>query len=196
MAVDVPLLLSYYEGKLSLLLRISQTRLGASYVINAGLIQAVQESGLFAVDPDLGIGRCSNLIDPGSWLRKTEIDNPNALKKYYELLLSIIRVISSVVLSKGPQNELVLEQVRNFLISNRPSMVAVFKRHAKIGGVLVVDTSSDLSELVESYMLLITMTNFLEVSFTTTTISAGTSVTQPWQFEEKGVKKLESRTFT
>ena len=54
--IDVPLLLSYYKGKLSLLLRISQTRLGASFVVNAGLFQAVQESGLFSVDPDLGIG--------------------------------------------------------------------------------------------------------------------------------------------
>jgi len=58
---DVPLLLSYYEGKLSLLLRISQTRLGASYVTNAGLFQAVQESGLFSVDPDLGIGKYPSL---------------------------------------------------------------------------------------------------------------------------------------
>jgi len=81
--------------------------------------------------------------------------------------LSVIRVISSVVLSRGPQNEHTLEQVRNFLISNRHSMVAVFKRQARIGGVLVADTSGDLNELVESYILLITMAKFLEVSLTT-----------------------------
>ncbi len=46
-------------------------------------------------------------------------------------------------------------------------MVAVFKRQARIGGVLVADTSGDLNELVESYILLITMAKFLEVSLTT-----------------------------
>lgn len=54
---DIPLLLSYYESKLSLLLTISQTRAGAVHIAHAGLFQAVRTSGLFSVDPDLGIGR-------------------------------------------------------------------------------------------------------------------------------------------
>lgn len=53
---DIPLLLSYYEAKLSLLLTISQTRAGAVHIVHAGLFQAVRASGLFSVDPDLGIG--------------------------------------------------------------------------------------------------------------------------------------------
>lgn len=57
-AIDVSLLLSYYETKLSLLLTISQSRAGAIHVANAGLFQAVRASGLFSVDPDLGIGKC------------------------------------------------------------------------------------------------------------------------------------------
>lgn len=43
-------------------------------------------------------------------------------------------------------------------------MVSVFKRQAKIGGVLVAETSDDLDELVDSYTMLITMSGFLEVS--------------------------------
>lgn len=43
-------------------------------------------------------------------------------------------------------------------------MVSVLKRQAKIGGVLVANTSNSLDELVESYTILITMTGFLEVS--------------------------------
>lgn len=72
--------------------------------------------------------------------------------------------MSSLVLSRGPQNEHTLEQARNFLTRNRHSMVSVFRRQAKIGGVLVADTSDDLDELVDSYTILITMTGFLEVS--------------------------------
>ena len=53
---DIPLLLSCYPAKLSLLLRISRTRPGATMVLDAGLFQSVRESQLFAADPDLGLG--------------------------------------------------------------------------------------------------------------------------------------------
>ncbi|KAH0547601.1 hypothetical protein FGG08_000326 [Glutinoglossum americanum] len=146
-AQDVPLLFSYYEAKLSLLLRISQTRAGATYVLNAGLFQSVRDSQLFSVDPDLGL----------------DIDHPEALKKYYNLLLAVIRVINSAVLSKGSQNQHTIDQARRFLADNRYQIVAIFKRHAKIGGVHT-DASGDLENIVESFTLLISMTKFLEAS--------------------------------
>lgn len=93
-----------------------------------------------------------------------EIDNPDALKKYYELLLSVIRVICSVVLSRGPQNDQTIDQARMFLAENRAGIVAIFKRQAKIGGVWAGDVGGDLDELVEFYVLLMTMTDFLDVS--------------------------------
>lgn len=55
-SVDVPFLLSYYEATLSLLLRIAQTRAGAGHILNAGLFQSITESGIFAADPDIGLG--------------------------------------------------------------------------------------------------------------------------------------------
>ena len=55
------MLLAYYDAKLSLLLRISQRKLGAAHVMSAGLFQAVRASGLFAIDPDLGLG----MLAPG-----------------------------------------------------------------------------------------------------------------------------------
>lgn len=53
---DIPLLLSYYESKFSLLLSIAQGREGAIKVMNSGLFQSIRASGLFLVDPDIGIG--------------------------------------------------------------------------------------------------------------------------------------------
>ena len=49
-------LLAYYTASLSLLLRIAQSRTGAAQVMNAGLFGAIRESGLFAADPDIGLG--------------------------------------------------------------------------------------------------------------------------------------------
>jgi nuclear pore complex protein Nup205 len=49
--------LSYSHARLALLLGLSQTRFGAAAVLSAGLFHSVKESGLFAIDPDLGVGK-------------------------------------------------------------------------------------------------------------------------------------------
>ena len=100
-------------------------------------------------------------------LINSDIDNPEALSKYYRLLLSITRVITAVVLSRGPQNEQTIESAKVFLTENRPLVVSVFKRQAKIGGVSFDDAGVDIEDLVELFMLLITMTGFLDVGHAT-----------------------------
>lgn len=98
-------------------------------------------------------------------LTNSEIDNPEALAKYYRLLLSLTRVITSVVLSRGPQNEQTIESAKVFLTENRPLVVSMFKRQARIGGVSFDDAGIDIEELVELFMLLIAMTGFLDVGY-------------------------------
>ena len=98
-------------------------------------------------------------------LTESEIDNPEALSKYYRLLLSIVRVITSIVLSRGPQNEQTMESAKFFITENRPLVVSMFKRQARIGGVSFDDAGIDIEELVELFMLLIEMTGFLDVGF-------------------------------
>ena len=98
-------------------------------------------------------------------LTDTEIDNTEALAKYYRLLLSIARVITSVVLSRGPQNEQTIDSAKLFLTQNRPLVVSLFKRQARIGGVSFDDAGVDIDELVELFVLLIAMTGFLDVGF-------------------------------
>ena len=56
---DIPLLLSYYEAKLALLLTIAKNRVGAIHIVDAGLFPATRGSGLFSVDPDIGVGEIS-----------------------------------------------------------------------------------------------------------------------------------------
>ena len=98
-------------------------------------------------------------------LKYLEINNSEALAKYYRLLLSIARVITSIVLSRGSQNEQSIESARVFLTENRPLVVSIFKRQAKIGGVSFDDAGIDIEELVELFLLLIWMTNFLDVGY-------------------------------
>lgn len=96
--------------------------------------------------------------------RHAAIDNADALAKYYKLLLSVIRVIAAVVMSRGQQNQQTMDQAKAFLAENRPIVVAIFKRQARIGAAAVDSTTIDVEELVELLVLVMTMTGFIEVS--------------------------------
>lgn len=92
-----------------------------------------------------------------------DIENPNALRKYYDLLLSVIHVIVSAVFSRGLDNQQILEQTRTFLTENRQNMVGIFKRHTKIGDSARSETNGALDDLIKSYVALITAVGFVEV---------------------------------
>lgn len=137
------------------------------HVLEAGLFEAVKESQLFAADPDVGLGNIrlpSTLFRVPSNQYRSDIENPDALRKYYDLLLSVIRVVVSTVFSRGLHNQQIVEQTRDFLLENRQSIVGVFKRHAKIGGLAGSELHTPLEELVKSYTTLIAGVGFLEVS--------------------------------
>lgn len=143
---------------------LSQTKNGAIFVLKSGLFESVRESQLFSADPDIGIGRFA-LFHPVKHvhlLTSLDIDNPDSLRKFYDLLLSVIRVIVSAVFSRGVHNEQIKAQTRAFIAENRPCMVGVFKRFAKIGGDAPVGHQDALCELVKSFMALVAASDYVE----------------------------------
>ncbi len=118
------------------------------------MFPSVRASALFSTDPDIGL----------------DVDNPAALKIFFELMLSILKIIAAVLMARGVENEQMKSQVRDFLSENRGSVVAVFKRNAKIGwrkGAAKDEEdglSGVLSECVDMYSLLISATGWLDVS--------------------------------
>ena len=120
-------------------------------------------------------------------LTNTEIDNTEALAKYYRLLLSIARVITSVILSRGPQNEQTIDSAKTFLTENRPLIVSMFKRQAKIGGVSFDDAGVDIEELVELFVLLIAMTGFLDVGLCRWMLIDGTEANISSSMKSNGI---------
>jgi nuclear pore complex protein Nup205 len=73
-----------------------------------------------------------------------------------------MRIICAVVLSRGPQNQQTLEQGRRFLADNRLAFVAILKKSAGLGNSGDVSEQS-IDELSESFLLLISITGFLDV---------------------------------
>lgn len=91
--------------------------------------------------------------------------DPNAIGKYYELVLGIIRVVTCCILSKGPQNEQMIKLGRKFLDETKNVAMTVFKRHANIGGVKRESVSREFKELTELFVLLMSLTGYIEVRF-------------------------------
>ncbi len=155
--------LSYCHARLALLLHISQTRFGATAILNAGLFHSIQASCLFATDPDLGVGIyfLSQLFCRVS-LIELDIEGPGAIVKHYNLLAAVMRIICACILSRGIQNQQSLEQGRKFLTENRLSILAVLKKSAGLGATGGISELS-IDELADSFMLLISFTGFLDV---------------------------------
>lgn len=144
---DLSTLLSYVHTSLAVLLRASQSPDGATAILESGLFSAIRDSQLFATDPDIGL----------------EVDNAEALENFYRLLTSLLRVIVSVVVTKGARNLQVIAQARQFLTENRQCMQGVFKA-ANRGEKLSVAGRAALEDIVDGFTVLISTSGFLEVS--------------------------------
>jgi nuclear pore complex protein Nup205 len=94
----------------------------------------------------------------------TEFDNPDSLKKFFDLMLAVLRVINAAVIARGRQNEQTVFQARKFLKENRHSMVSIFKRSVNVG--VGKEVGEDLEDLVDCFTVLVDFTGFLEVSRT------------------------------
>ncbi|KAK3683109.1 hypothetical protein LTR37_020547 [Vermiconidia calcicola] len=137
--------LAYFHTALSLLLRICQTPDGTQLVLNSGFFAAVAESKLFSTDPDIGL----------------DIDNPVALREFYKLLSAVLRVVTAVVMSRGPSNASVLQQAKAFLQQNRFSMQAVFKRTSAVQKT-AGPPEKEAVEVAEEFGKVLLVTGFLE----------------------------------
>jgi nuclear pore complex protein Nup205 len=96
-------------------------------------------------------------------LTHTDIEGGHAIDKHYDLLVSLMRVICAAVVSRGLQNQQVLDQGRIFLQENRPSIVAVLKKSAGIGAEAGI-SGKQIGDLADSYILLMSITGYIDVS--------------------------------
>ncbi|KAI0011756.1 nucleoporin Nup186/Nup192/Nup205 [Xylariaceae sp. FL0662B] len=134
------------DAKLALLLQLCQTRNGAKNVLHANLFRAIEQSGLFKVDPELQV----------------DSSDTRALERHYTLLAKVAQIIGAAIVSRGSHNVL---QGRRFLTEHRMLVMHVLKRSAGIGagaGKLEGLLSDRIHDLAEAFMVLITATGFLE----------------------------------
>ena len=157
--------LAYSHTALALILRICTTADGTQLVLNSGFFSAVSDSRLFSTDPDIGL----------------DIDNPAALVEFYTLLSAVLRIITTVVISRGSSNAATVQQARTFLQQNRSSMQAVFKRTSNLKKT-AGPPEREAQNVADEFGKVILVTGFLDVS--TRPSTARTSVANAGQEDE------------
>ena len=75
----------------------------------------------------------------------------------------MLRLLVSVFLSRGQQNEQSQYQLRNFLTENRLNMVGAFKRYRGVGGEVASGSRATLEDVIKSYVVLMSMADFMQV---------------------------------
>lgn len=91
-----------------------------------------------------------------------DVQGPGAVTKHYNLLTAVMRIICATVLSRGSQNQQTLDQGRRFLADNRLTILAILKKSAGLG--LNSKPDESIQDLADIFMLLMSMTGFVEVS--------------------------------
>ncbi|KAK5118969.1 hypothetical protein LTR62_000180 [Meristemomyces frigidus] len=137
--------LAYFHTALALLLRICSTADGTQLVLNSGFFSAISDSRLFSTDPDIGL----------------DIDNPVALRQFYRLLSAVLRVVTAVAIARGPGNAATLQLCKSFLLQNRFSIQAVFKRTSSVQRT-AGPAENEAQEVAEQFGKLMLVTGFLD----------------------------------
>lgn len=140
--------LAYFHTSLALILRLCDSAEGSQLVLSSGFFDSVNDSRLFSTDPDIGL----------------DIDNPVALREFYRLLAAVLRVITSIVVTRGPTNEATKQRGKAFLQENRFSMQAVFKRTSAVQKT-AGPPETEAMEVADEFARLIYVTGFLDVSY-------------------------------
>ncbi|UKZ82332.1 hypothetical protein TrVFT333_010118 [Trichoderma virens FT-333] len=135
---------NFQNARLSIILQLAQSRTGAKYILHANLFRTLENSGLFAADPELQI----------------DAANPRALEQHYDLLARVVRIIGAAILSRGNNN---VTQGRKFLTDHRMLVSHALKRSAGIGtGNEDQRLEERIEELVDALVVVIAATSFLE----------------------------------
>lgn len=77
-----------------------------------------------------------------------------------------MRIVTCVIISKGDQHLQTISLGRKFLDEAKPVAVSVFKRHANIGGQSSNELTGRLQQLAHSFVMLMCLTGYVEVSST------------------------------
>ena len=150
--------LNAFKATLYFILQVSQSRAGANQVIQCGFFDVIKSCKFLTTNPDVGIHLATG-TDFGKDLSIIAISAESGSALYFELLIPIFQVVIAILLSMGPENEPVIQRIRQFLESNQQLLVNTLKKDSLLDS-RTISADSQLRDLVKLQVLLITLTDF------------------------------------
>lgn len=138
--------LTAFKSTLYFLIRVSQSKNGSLKLIQSELFSILKQSNILRIDPDLGMKlKISDLQDVKVSLL---LDTPLVLNdlvtsqnigseiniSYYEFLIPIFQLISSIVLTMGPEYKPSLIQTKSLMLTFNSLIVGIMKRDMLVEG--------------------------------------------------------------
>ncbi|KAI0317152.1 nucleoporin Nup186/Nup192/Nup205 [Amylostereum chailletii] len=117
-----------YEAKMSLLIRIAQSRLGADRLLDSRLLATLGQCDFLDAQPVSD----QAFIDHDSFL-------PSAVQRYHQLFLPALQLVNAMIATLGPRHTTAVSQALEFLSSHRDTVVIMLKNETEEISLSVLD---------------------------------------------------------
>ncbi|CAE6492429.1 unnamed protein product [Rhizoctonia solani] len=104
-----------YEAKMSLLIKIAQTRQGADRLQDARLLAVLSQCDFLNARPEKDVD-----------FRNLESFLPSALERYHQILVPALEIATSVISTIGSDSPNVAKQALNFILAHRETCLMLF----------------------------------------------------------------------
>ncbi|CAI4044751.1 hypothetical protein SUVZ_10G1550 [Saccharomyces uvarum] len=165
--------LTAFKATVFFLIRVAETRSGASSLIENNLFRIIGELSFLKVDPDLGLElKFDEVYAQNSNFLKVNVtlDNPLIVDKdsngvsLFELIVPVFQLIAAVLVSMGSANKSVVQKVKSLMSSYKRLVIGIFKRDLlskKEGETKLTDSNrQSLDEMVKLIVMLCTLTGY------------------------------------
>ncbi|CAI4043735.1 hypothetical protein SKDZ_10G1710 [Saccharomyces kudriavzevii ZP591] len=165
--------LTAFKATVFFLIRVAETRSGASALIENNLFRIISELTFLKVDPDLGLELMFDevYVHNSNFLKvNVTLDNPLIVDKeangvsLFELIVPVFQLIAAVLVSMGSSNKNVVQKVKTLLSTYKRLVIGIFKRDLmREKEDKKNSTNSDcqsLDEMVRLIVMLCTLTGY------------------------------------
>ncbi|KAJ7079559.1 nucleoporin Nup186/Nup192/Nup205 [Mycena belliarum] len=117
-----------YEAKMSLFVRMAQTRLGAERLLEAQLIPILSQCDYLDARPEAD----QSFMDQDSFL-------PSAIHRYHQLFMPALQLVDGMLATLGTKHATVSNQALDFLSSHSATIVILLKNETEQTALALVD---------------------------------------------------------
>ncbi|EJF60131.1 hypothetical protein DICSQDRAFT_171358 [Dichomitus squalens LYAD-421 SS1] len=142
-----------YEAKMSLLVRMAQTRQGAERLLEARVLPVLGECDYLDARPEAD----QAFLDRDNFL-------PSAIQRYHQLFLPALQLVSGMLIALGPKHTTAANHALQFLSQHRDTAVLLLKNEVDELSISILEEMRLLVALCSSVVHLVPRTELLSSS--------------------------------